>query len=59
MIDCSMVEPVRSDQQAQEEAEKENQYSSIYTTGVSEHQLPFREDWMVAVYNKMMSLDAA
>ncbi len=48
MIGCSMVEPVRSDQQAQEEVEKENMYSFIYTTGASEHQLPFRMDGVAA-----------
>jgi hypothetical protein len=51
MIDCSMVEPVRSDQQQQEEqeeVEKKNLYTIIYTTGVSEHQLPFQMDGVVA-----------
>jgi hypothetical protein len=46
MIGCSMVEPVRNEQQAQEEVENEDLDRVIYTTGASEHQLPFRmEEW--------------
>ena len=48
MIGCSMVESVWSDKQACEELENENLYRTIYTTGASEHQLPFRVDGMVA-----------
>ena len=59
MIDCSMVEPVRSDQQAQEEVEKENPYNFIHTTGVYEHQLPFRIDGVVAGDTKKKQGDSA
>jgi hypothetical protein len=48
MIGCSMVESVRSDKQAQKELENETLYTPNYTTGASEHQLPFRVDGMAA-----------
>jgi hypothetical protein len=58
MIGCSMVESVRSDKQAQEELENKNLYKFIYTTGASEHQLPFRVDGMVAYTKEKQSHSA-